>query len=57
MDAMEIMWLREYVRERDTSDASNTKDSTSKRRLESKIEYLSASAHLQESEESFKNSK
>jgi hypothetical protein len=52
---MEIMWLREYTRERDNSDESNEKDSTSKMKLESTIEHLSASAHLKESEENFKN--
>jgi hypothetical protein len=51
---MEIMWLREYTKARDTSDESNIRDSKSKRQLESAIEYLSASAHLKESEEGFK---
>jgi hypothetical protein len=51
---MEIMWLRENSRERGTSDESNAKDSTSKKTLESTVEYLSASAHLKESKENFK---
>jgi hypothetical protein len=57
MSAMEIMWLREYVREKDSSDESNSKDSASKRKLESTIEQLSASAHMKESEENFQNSR
>jgi hypothetical protein len=55
MGPIEITWIREYVRERDTSEASNKNDSTSKKKFDSTIEYLSASAHLLESEESFKN--
>jgi len=53
MSAMEKMWCRENLGEKDTSDISSKKDS-SKRKLESTIEYLSAYAHLQESEENFK---
>lgn len=54
MNAINKIWLKENIGERDISDSSSTKYSKNIKELESTVEYISALAHLIESKENFK---